>query len=172
MHKLPETRASEMEHAIRYEISIRLQENPVVYRSLKERLEELIKAKEQERIELTELIEEYGKLILKIRDVYKGVEAKKVGMTDDEFAFYGIIKDESKQLEENTLKLNEEKLKIISKDIFKKLEDLAVIDFRRKRSVLKNMRAEIRKTLVMEGWNKDNLDKITARIMELAEVRL
>ncbi len=37
--KTPEARASEMEHALRHEIHVRLEENPAFYTSLRERLE-------------------------------------------------------------------------------------------------------------------------------------
>ncbi|MCS0543603.1 DUF3387 domain-containing protein, partial [Aeromonas veronii] len=40
--KTPESKAAEMEHAIKHEIKIKIEENPVLYTSLKERLEQLL----------------------------------------------------------------------------------------------------------------------------------
>lgn len=169
--KSAETKASEMEHAIRYEITVRLKENPVVYRSLKERLEELIEAKRQHRIELAQLIEEYGLLIQRIRSVYKGTEAKKMGMNDTEYAFYNIIAEEASECLKEDKAPNKEALKKLTQSLVSDLQDLAVIDFRKKRSVQKKMKAKIRRVLMSKGWEYEQLDSITTRIMELAEVR-
>ena len=49
-----DAKASEMEHAIRHEISVRVEENPVFYQSLRERLEEIIEQRRQERLDAAE----------------------------------------------------------------------------------------------------------------------
>ena len=46
-----DAKASEMEHAIRHEINVRVEENPVFYQSLRERLEEIIEQRRQERLD-------------------------------------------------------------------------------------------------------------------------
>ena len=40
-----------MEHAIRHEINVRVEENPVFYQSLRERLEEIIEERRRERLD-------------------------------------------------------------------------------------------------------------------------
>ena len=46
-----DAKASEMEHAIRHEINVRVEENPAFHQSLRERLEEIIEQRRQERLD-------------------------------------------------------------------------------------------------------------------------
>ncbi|WP_368042555.1 type I restriction enzyme endonuclease domain-containing protein [Ectobacillus sp. JY-23] len=52
--KISEGKAAEMEHAIRHEIRVKLEENPVYYTSLKERLEELLQRRRDRQIDIDE----------------------------------------------------------------------------------------------------------------------
>ena len=171
--KSDEAKASEMEHAIRHEITVRIDENPVVYKSLKERLEEIIEKKKQNRIELTKALEEYGHIVKEIREVQEGSKAEEMGLTDDEYAFYELVKEESEKRFKD-LGLDDDKLIEISKEITDTLKELAVIDFRKKRDVQRRMRGNVKKILVNNGWPKERekLDKTSSVIMDLAEVRL
>ena len=62
-HKTPRSRASEIEYAIRHHININLVQDPIYYRSLSERLEEILQHEdkwdllEQEIMEMRENIE-------------------------------------------------------------------------------------------------------------------
>ena len=49
--KTDDAKASEMEHAIRHEINVRVEENPVFYESLRERLEKIIEQHRLERLD-------------------------------------------------------------------------------------------------------------------------
>ena len=60
--KTDEAKASEMEHAVRHEINVRVEENPVFYRSLRERLEEIIKERREERIDAARQLSLLGRL--------------------------------------------------------------------------------------------------------------
>src|SRR5699024_12196155 len=55
--KSPEAKAAEMEHAIKHEIRIKLDENPVLYTSLKERLEELIEQRKSRQLSIEDMLE-------------------------------------------------------------------------------------------------------------------
>src|SRR5579875_1222126 len=57
-----EAKASEMEHAIRREIRVKLDENPVHYQSLKEKLEKLIADWKEHRLETVQLVLELQEL--------------------------------------------------------------------------------------------------------------
>ena len=46
-----DAKASEMEHAIRHEINVRVEENPAFYQSLRQRLEEIIEQRRLERLD-------------------------------------------------------------------------------------------------------------------------
>jgi type I restriction enzyme R subunit len=171
-HKSLKAKASEMEHAIRYEITIHYDENPVVYKSLRERLEEIIKRRKQQRLELSKIIEEYGGLIARIRDIHEGIEAKKMGLSDVKYAFHEILREEVENLSSETEGVPVDNLRQLTQEIVKTLKDLAVIDFRRKRAVQRDMRAQVKRILVTNCWDHQYLEPIITRMMELAEVRL
>ena len=64
-----EAKASEMEHAIKHEIKIKLDENPVFYTSLKESLEQLIQARKDKQMEIQDLIEGFNAMIGELRSL-------------------------------------------------------------------------------------------------------
>ncbi len=74
-----DAKASEMEHAIRHEINVRVEENPVFYQSLREQLEEIIEQRRQERLDAAEQL----KLLNDLREDLKGEQswAEEMGST-------------------------------------------------------------------------------------------
>lgn len=66
-----EAKASEMEHAIRHEIRVKLDENPVLYTSLKKKLEELIEARKLKQMDIFEMMEKMQEIMGEMRDVAK-----------------------------------------------------------------------------------------------------
>ena len=67
-----DAKASEMEHAIRHEINVRVEENPVFYQSLRERLEEIIAERRQERMDAAEQLS----LLSSLRDDLKAEQTR------------------------------------------------------------------------------------------------
>ncbi|MBU0514629.1 MAG: DUF3387 domain-containing protein, partial [Proteobacteria bacterium] len=174
-----EAKASEMEHAIRHEIRVRIDENPVFYSSLKERLEEIIKDRKKERMALSLAIEEYGKIITEIRGLSK--KARSLGLNETEYAFYELLKVElkakkkaGKEGKAGKPREGEEKngFAALAKELVSMLGDLAVVDWKTRDDVQRQMRSRIKRKLKSFGCDKDKLDKVTARVMELAKVRL
>ncbi len=84
----PRARASEMEHAIRHHISIHLAEDPVRYRRLSERLEQILAEHagnwEQQALFLSELLEE-----MKTEDAER--DGSDTGLNRVEEALYGVV---------------------------------------------------------------------------------
>lgn len=156
----PEAKASEMEHAIRHEISIRLEENPVFYKSLKERLEALIEARRRARIDAVEQL----KLLAALREELRGVEnkAQSLGMSEEQFAFFNLFNHEE---------VPQETAKDISGAILDTLKPLAVIDWQNKEDVQREMRRQIKRLLRVANI-KESLEDRTNRILDLARVRL
>ena len=66
-----DAKASEMEHAIRHEINVRVEENPVFYQSLRERLEEIIEQRRQERLDAAQQLS----LLNSLREELKGEQS-------------------------------------------------------------------------------------------------
>ena len=90
--KTDDAKASEMEHAIRHEINIREEENPVFYQSLRERLEAIIEQRRQERIDAAGQLS----LLNSLRDKLQGeqTQAQEIGLDARGFAIYGLLEQQ------------------------------------------------------------------------------
>jgi type I restriction enzyme R subunit len=87
-----EARASEMQNAIKHEINVKFDKDPVQYRSLKDRLEELIEKYREGRYDERETIEELRELMDEIRSRDK--QARKRGLRDEtDLSFYHAVED-------------------------------------------------------------------------------
>ena len=70
--KSDEAKASEMEHAIRHEINVRVEENPAFYQSLRQRLEEIIEQRRLERLDDAQQLS----LLNSLREELKGEQTQ------------------------------------------------------------------------------------------------
>ena len=84
-----DARASEMEHAIKNEIHVKLDENPAFFRSLRERLEQIILDRKAKRIDAAQQLTFLEALAKEIRG--HGDAAERVGLSETGFAIYGLI---------------------------------------------------------------------------------
>ena len=84
-----DAKASEMEHAIRHEINVRVEENPAFYRSLRERLEAIIEERRLERLDAARQLS----LLDGLREEMKGEQrlAQDLGLDARGFAIYGLL---------------------------------------------------------------------------------
>jgi type I restriction enzyme R subunit len=87
--KSDEARASEMEHAIKNEIHVKLDENPAFFTSLRERLEQIIEDRRLKRIDAAEQMKLYETIKADLRG-HAGA-AEKLGLSETGFAIYGLI---------------------------------------------------------------------------------
>jgi type I restriction enzyme R subunit len=85
----PEAKASEMEHAIRHEIHVRLEENPAFYESLREKLQKIIEDREGRRIDAAKQLELLKVLAAEVKN--EAAAAQDAGLTDMGFAIYGVL---------------------------------------------------------------------------------
>lgn len=156
----PEAKASEMEHALRHEISIKIEENPVFFRSLQQRLEALIEARKQERIDAIEQL----KLFASLREdlIKVGSKAESLGMNEEQFAFFGLFEG---------LSLSKEQASDLSGAILESLKESAVIDWQNKEDVQREMRRRVKQLLRIAGL-RVGLEELTNAIIDLARVRL
>ncbi len=162
--KTPEAKASEMEHAIKHEINIKLDENPIFYKTLKQKLEYIIEARRQQRIDAAEQLRLMNELIKQVRNV--GNTAQALGMSEDQFAFYKLITESN----EDDSQLDESKRELSSM-VLEALNGLAVIDWQNKEDVQREMRRQIKRLLRIAGYG-ESLEDIVSEIMDLARVRL
>ena len=97
-----DAKASEMEHAIRHEINVRVEENPALYQSLREKLEAIIEERRLERLDAARQLS----LLDGLREEMKGERtlARAVGLGARGFAIYGLLErrlPERQRLEED-----------------------------------------------------------------------
>lgn len=178
-NKSLETKASEMEHAIRSEINVKMEENPVFYQSLKERLEGIIEKRVEGRITFTEQIEKMREIIHEFRNIK--TKAEKLELDLSELALYELLLNEMEHEQVETvsegtgtyhpggpeLHVNK-KIRDLSKQLMDELEDMTVIDWKRKKMILKKMRKEIKLFLKDYKEFKKNLGSVTTKVIKLA----
>ncbi len=175
-----EAKASEMEHAIRHEIHVHLQEDPVFYESLRVRLQKIIEEKKQERITAVEELKRLNALVNEMRNV--GNVAQELGLSEDEFALYKLLKAEEilgdgpngLSVREPSVPYGKERdsFKDMTQMIMKSLEDFAVIDWVHKEGVQREMRQRVKGILRERGVSFEDIEPLTLKIMDLAKVRL
>ena len=174
-------KASEMEHAIRKEIEVRIKDNPIYYQSLKEKLEEIIKEREEGRTNFTEQLHKLRGIIENIRNVRS--KAARLGFDEKEFALYELLlaerelsKQDSRVAENkknNYTDLNkndyiDERVKQLTLEIIGKVKHATEIDmWFRKNTVLKRMRKDIKVCLYKYEEFRNKIDSLTTNIMKL-----
>jgi type I restriction enzyme R subunit len=87
--KSDEARASEMEHAIKKEIHVKLDENPVFFQSLRDRLEQIIADRKAKRIDAAQQL----KMFEAVRTDLRGhaSAAERLGLSETGFAIYSLL---------------------------------------------------------------------------------
>ena len=162
-----EARASEMQHAIKHEISVRYDEDPVQYESLQERVEELIEKYKQKRLNDREIIEELREVLDEMRT--RDQQAKAKGLEDaTELSFYHALEEVLLTEDHDT---DQQELVELTGDIIAEVEDVAdVVEWQEKVTVQQKLRKRVKLRLMkadiqMSGEERTNL---TNRIVELA----
>ncbi len=176
----PEAKASEMEHALRHEISVQIDRDPVFYQRLSDRLKELIRERREGRLKA---VEELRRLEA-IREEMRGREGGKEpsGLSPDAAAFLGLLEESDRSggngddaaetpAAYGAAAGRDEKPKLV-KGILASLEELAVIDWTRKEDVQREMRRQIKRHLRAAGYDETSLESLTTKMMDLARARL
>lgn len=108
---LPETKAAQIEHAIKREISVRMEEDEVFYTSLKEKVENLLERFKERQMDIYELLE---KLYATREEILSKVEGKtKSGLKPEEEPYYNKLvevleeKREDSELRELAVKVHQ-----------------------------------------------------------------
>ncbi|MDX8047289.1 type I restriction endonuclease subunit R [Gracilibacillus sp. S3-1-1] len=161
--KSPEAKAAEMEHAIKHEIRIKLDENPVKYTSLRERLEQLIEQRKARQLTIEELLEEYHA----IREEMMGMEqeSQSFGLKDaKQLPFYQLLEQQI------PVEMESESLKDLTEIITDIIQDNAVIDWVEKEDVRREMRKKLKKQLRASSVPSKQVEQVARQLMELGEV--
>ena len=165
-----EAKASEMEHAIRHEISVRLEENPAFYQSLRERLEAIIEERRQERLDAARQLS----LLNSLREELKGEQtsAQDIGLDARGFAIYGLLERQRPMpVREEAASYN-----VANRDLASLIDEevapfTELVDWWQKDDLQRQMRSRIKRQLRASGVEADEVESLAANIVDLAKVR-
>ncbi|TKH20276.1 type I restriction endonuclease subunit R [Bacillus wiedmannii] len=161
--KTPEGKAAEMEHAIRHEIRVKLEENPVYYTSLRERLEELLQRRRERQMDIDELLKEYRNMVNDMR--HTAQKGEEHGFTREQYPFYQMLEKEMPPYDDV------EDLKALTHlitDIIQQEAD--IVEWTTKEDVKREMRKNIKKQLRVSPCPKEKLESLTQQLIDLATV--
>ncbi len=156
-----EAKASEMEHALKFEIRIKREENPVYYDSLKEKLEKLIEERKLKRIEMAKLLGSLKELTEETKNIVS--KAKSIGLNAFEFGLFEVLQKEG-AAQQNAKKL--------SKSINQELDKILVVDWASKENTQREARKTIKRVLRTINFPEEKLDEVTPQIIDLARVHV
>ncbi|PCH62805.1 MAG: deoxyribonuclease HsdR [Gammaproteobacteria bacterium] len=162
-----EAKASEMEHAIRKHCTVHNDEDPAFYKSLSEKVENLIEQHQEDWVKLAEELE-------KLRtEAVEGRKTGEEGMSKEATTFYEHIANEAFEKGEVPAEAKA-KMKVLMEAIVETLqESIGSIDFWRNADKQKKTRSKIKTALTLTGIDelKRNRERVAIEIMKLAKNR-
>ena len=169
--KSHEARASEMEHAIRHEIHVKLEEDPAYFQSLRERLEQIIADRKARRIDEAEQLSLLQGLIHEARGHAQA--ASDVGLSETGFAIYGLLKGAAAGLSRE-LRARYDDARV--REVTAAIEDavaphVAIVDWVQKADVQREMRRQIKRRLPADVYGRDAQESLAAALIDLLKVR-
>ena len=193
--KTDDAKASEMEHAIRHEINLRVDENPGFYQSLRERLEQIIRERREERMDAAQQLA----LLNSLRKDLQGerAQAQDIGLNPRAFAIYGLLGKQRRPLQAHdattTYRLGETTTDQPSfspkeagevatdpdaakRDLASRIDEAiapftAMVDWQQKDDEQRRMRVAIKGCLRRSGVDSPTIEALTAKIVDLARTR-
>ena len=160
-----EARASEMQNAIKHEINVRFDKDPIQYGSLRDRLEELIEKYREGRYDERETIEELRELMDEIRSRDK--QARNKGLRDEtDLSFYHAVEDVLSEHE-----AGEEDLIELTANLVGTVEGFVTkVEWKEKTQLQNRMRKEVTGELYRSDVDisGDERKELTNRVIELA----
>ncbi len=163
----PEAKASEMEHALRKHCTVHHDEDPAFYKSLAEKVENLIDQHQDQWEQLAEALE---KLRLEAK---AGRQTTEEGMSKEATTFYAHIANEAFEKGEVSTEAKA-KMKVLMEAIVDTLQDsIGSIDFWTNADKQKNTRSQIKTALTLTEIPelKQKRERIAVEIMKLAKNR-
>jgi type I restriction enzyme R subunit len=170
-----EARASEMEHAIKNEIHIKLDEDPAYYLSLRQRLEALIEDRKARRIDAAKQLE---LLQVLIKDLKGPTEAAgKLGLSSTGFALYGLLQEgqASRAADGPAPSYGDEvdEAKVALATILEETvaPHVGIVDWVSREDVQKDMRRLVKRQLRAAHTSEDKLDGVAEQVVDLLKRR-
>ncbi|WP_437954911.1 type I restriction endonuclease subunit R [Sorangium sp. So ce119] len=173
--KTPEARASEMEHALRHEIHVRLDDDPVFFTSLRERLEQIIQDRKAKRIDAARQLQLFNELRKEARGPVAAAEA--LGLSETGLAIYGLVSERkpltAAERTQNTYGKVDESKKELASLLEEQLEpQVSLVDWVHKDDVQREMRRRIKRQLRAAGFaDEEKIDATAESIVQLMKHR-
>lgn len=169
--KSPESRASEIESAIKHHITVNLDDDPEYYRSLSLRLQDIIEKYNGKWDQQVELLLEFCNNI----ESERAQTATDLGLTDTELAFYNILMVEVTRHsgEETVSEAVHDEIKATSQGLVSMFDEATqIVDFFAKGDEVKRMKKEIKRAILECSFSDAALVKVVQdRFLELAQTR-
>jgi type I restriction enzyme R subunit len=171
--KTDEARASEMEHAIKDEIHIKIDEDPAFYSSLRQRLEQIIEDRKAKRIDAAEQLKLFEALKKDLRgraDVAEGL-----GLSESGYAIFGLLRDPEPVLRTSDshkhIQPDNPKVELAGLIEEQIAPQLGIVDWHQKEDVQKEMRRLIKRQLRAAGYETQQLDSLAENVVDLMKRR-
>jgi len=169
--KTPRSRASEIEYAIRHHININLEQDPVYYQSLSQRLEEIL----QQHRDKWDLLEQKLMEMRQDMEVEREDSATQVGLPATQMPFYNTLyhsvstSTDQPQLDEQT----QQQVIDLVEELVPMIETAcSMVDFFNKDNEIKRVQRDIGRSLKLNGFRDDKLIRtVTNQFIELAKVK-
>jgi type I restriction enzyme R subunit len=166
-HKSPRAQAAEIEHAIKHHIKIKLDEDPEYYKTLSDRLNDIIRKNEEKWDELVQLLLYFRENI----ESERRQGAEDLGLTETEFAFHNILMAElTNSLGEQAIdEATHDKVKAVVKSLVEMMDEASqIIGFFEKWDEQKRVKRDIKRAIIAE-FDEALVKPVTERFMELAK---
>jgi type I restriction enzyme R subunit len=168
--KSEESRASEIESAIKHHITVNLEEDPEYYKSLSLRLRDII---EQTAGKWDKQLE----LLMEVVDNISGNHqqaATDLGLSETEFSFYNILMAEVSAIKGDVLEIDvEDEIKATTQALVGIFDEATqVVDFFNKPDEVKRMKKEIKRAVLDTSFgDKALVNILQERFMDLGKVK-
>ena len=144
-------------------IKARGRKNVVQARSFAELLENAIKKYQNRAIETAQVIEELIALAKELREA--GRRGEKLGLTDDEVAFYDALETNDSAVQV----LGNETLQAIARELVRVVRANVTIDWTLRENVRAQLRVLVKRVLRKYGYPPDKQEQATQTVLEQAE---
>ena len=153
-----------LQKLLRGEVSLRRRTNVVQARSFAEMLEQTLRRYQNRAIEAAQVIEELLQLAREMREA--GARGEKLGLTDDELAFYDALETNDSAVQV----LGDDALRAIAQELVATVRANVTIDWTLRENVRAQLRVLVRRILRRHGYPPDKQEKATLTVLEQAEV--
>jgi type I restriction enzyme R subunit len=169
--KTNKAKASEMEHALRHEIHVKLEENPAFYQSLRERLEDIIRQRKEKRIDDAQQLALLDALHRSM-DTGETSSAAALDLSESGYAIYGLLDQTRPIAAEDRADTGYSPNRDLADLIDDAIEPhTALVDWQVKEDIQREMRQKVKKQLRAAGMTGANVEDLARQIVALAKAR-